>query len=49
MVSQDKIAADNMPDEKPPVLKTWNTIYFMVLGFLVLLIIALYFFTIYFK
>jgi len=34
-----------LPDEKPPLLKSWNSWYLMVIGFLALLIVLFYFFT----
>jgi len=35
----------DLPDEKPPFLKSWNSWYLLVIGFLVLLIILFYLFT----
>jgi glucose uptake protein GlcU len=34
-----------LPDEKPPFFKSWNSWYAMVIGFLALLIILFYLFT----
>ena len=38
-----------MPEEKPPILKTWNRVYLMVIGVLVALIIVFYFITKHFE
>ncbi len=38
-----------MPNEKPPILKTWTNIYLLVIGVLVALIILLYAFTNFFR
>lgn len=35
--------------EHPPFLKTWKNVYLLVLGVEVILILALYLFTAYFK
>jgi hypothetical protein len=34
-----------LPDEKPPIFKSWKSWYVLVVGFLVLLIILFSFFT----
>ncbi len=34
-----------MPNEKPPILKTWKNLYAIVIGTLVVLIVLFYFFT----
>jgi hypothetical protein len=34
-----------LPDEKPPIFKTWTYWYILVIGFLVLLIILFFLFT----
>lgn len=34
---------------KPPFLKKWSTVYGFIIGTLVVVIVALYFFTQYFK
>jgi hypothetical protein len=38
-----------MEEERPPILKTWNRVYTLVIGVLVFLIILFYLFTNYFK
>jgi|LakMenEpi03Aug12_release.lakeMendotaPanAssembly.Ray.scaffolds.fasta_scaffold152159_2 hypothetical protein len=38
-----------MKEEKPPLLKTWNQLYGLVIGVLLLLIVLLYAFTQYFQ
>ncbi len=38
-----------MPQENPPILKTWNNLYALVIGVLVVVIVLLYFFTKYFE
>ncbi len=38
-----------MPDEKPPIMKSWNALYGLVLGMLVVLMILFYLFTKYFE
>ena len=38
-----------MKEEKPPLLKTWNHWYGLVIGVLLLLIVLLYAFTQYFQ
>jgi hypothetical protein len=38
-----------MNEEKPPILKTWNNVYSLLIGVLVAVIIGMYFFTQYFK
>lgn len=37
-----------MVEEKPPILKTWNNLYGLVIVVLILVIIVLYIFTNYF-
>jgi hypothetical protein len=34
-----------LPDEEPPVFKSWNTWYLVVIGFLALLIVLFFLFT----
>ncbi|HYG17198.1 MAG TPA: hypothetical protein VEC12_15685 [Bacteroidia bacterium] len=36
-------------EENPPILKTWNNVYALVVGVLVVVIISLYIFTQYFE
>jgi hypothetical protein len=36
---------EQLPEERPPVFKTWTAWYALVIGFLFLLIICFYFFT----
>lgn len=36
-------------EEKPPILKSWRNVYALVIGVLVMIIIALYFFTQHFQ
>jgi len=38
-----------MQQEPSPILKTWRNVYALVIGLLVVIIIALYFLTDYFK
>jgi hypothetical protein len=38
-----------MSEEKPPLLKTWNKLYGLVIAVLVVVIVLLYAFTNYFK
>ena len=37
-----------IPDEPPPVLKTWTRVYIFVLALLAAVILAFYAFTVYF-
>jgi hypothetical protein len=38
-----------MPDEKPPILKTWSNLYLLVIAVLVVIILFLYAFTNFFR
>jgi hypothetical protein len=38
----------HIPDEPPPVLGTWPRVYVLVLGYLAVVILALYLFTVHF-
>jgi len=38
-----------MENENPPILKTWNNLYALVIAVLFIVIMLLYFFTEYFK
>jgi hypothetical protein len=35
----------DVPDEAPPILRTWRRVYFAILVYLVIVIIAFYLFT----
>ena len=36
---------ENLPDDQPPIFKTWRAVYIFVLSFYTLLIAFFYFFT----